>query len=159
MAVSLYTVLYLYTALFNPVPFFLILTLLSFVVYKERGLRVAFFFVLTLACAAASTLLIKNALAIPRPEGNLLGEDGYGFPSLHATVATLFFLLILHILLPAYRGYKKYVFAFLCLFSAVMVSVSRVLFQVHSVEQVLWGVAFGLFWALMSIHLKRAMHI
>ncbi len=158
MSVSFYTFLYIYTALFNPIPFMLMLCVVTFCMYRERGGGTAGFFVLTLFSVTGITHLIKEYLAIPRPAGNLLAEVGYGFPSMHATVSTVFFLLLLYIWLPVYTGYKKYMFIGLCLFTIITVSLSRVLFQVHSLEQVLWGISFGLLWVILALRLKESLY-
>ena len=88
----------------------------------------------------------------PRPAMQLIPETGYSFPSAHATIATIFFTILLY----AFRDDIKnrvllylYYAANISLF--LIIGFSRVYLGVHWVSDVIAGFALGLFWLTLLI--------
>lgn len=111
-----------------------------------------FQFVVFMSLAAGSVWLIKRVLQIERPIGGIIVEYGYGFPSGHATMVTLFCLLVVYSYIShIYSKLGKISFAFIFLLFAGLVSYSRVYLGVHTLTDVSGGILLGTFWFLLSI--------
>lgn len=101
---------------------------------------------------ALSVWLLKNYLQLPRPGSGLIEEYGYGFPSGHSAMATLFFLLVLFSYMSHVKsavGKLLFVIVDLSLISAI--AYSRIYLGVHSWFDVIGGVSLGLFWFILSV--------
>ena len=101
---------------------------------------------------ALSVWVLKNCLALPRPSGGIIEEYGYGFPSGHATMATLFFSLVLF----SYASHIKSQIGKILFLAAgtviiAAISYSRIYLGVHSWADVIGGVSLGLLWFLLSV--------
>jgi len=106
--------------------------------------------VAAIACGV-SVVGLKELFAVARPPNPLIVVDTYAFPSGHATGAAFLGLLV--------WGYAKYVFARplagwvtgLVVMVVLAIGVSRLVFQVHTMTQVLVGYALGVVWASLCI--------
>lgn len=133
-----------------------IMTLLSLIIInflivqkKKHHLYQFSFFMIS---GALSVTVIKNILQEPRPVGGLVEAYGYGFPSGHTTMATLFFLLILF----AFKSHIKndvlrYTYIIFCILMIGLISYSRIYLGVHSWVDVIGGYFLGIFWFLLSL--------
>lgn len=109
-------------------------------------------FVIFMSLGALSVWALKIWLQIPRPIGGLITEYGYGFPSGHATMATLFSSLLVY----AYISHVetrvgKYLLILFGLIFAGAVSYSRIYLGVHSWVDVAGGICLGTFWFILSV--------
>lgn len=100
--------------------------------------------------------LIKFIYKIPRPENMLVLETGYGFPSGHSTVAfavcsASVFLLFKYF--KDHRWYINYLHTTLFTLTAVPISLSRLVLNVHRPIDIIFGVLLGLFSTFLSIKL------
>ncbi len=100
--------------------------------------------------------LMKLALSRPRPEvvDHLISVHTYSFPSGHAMLSMLFYLMLAMVLVrgQATPTVQTLAYAFAALL-AVVVGVTRVYLGVHWPTDVIAGWAFGLGWALLYWHL------
>ena len=101
---------------------------------------------------AISVWLLKNGLQLPRPADGIIEEYGYGFPSGHAAMATLFFCLVLFSYMShiTNRGGKTlFLLAGILIIAAI--SYSRIYLGVHTWADVMGGISLGLFWFILSV--------
>ncbi len=130
----------------------LISTLLLLLGYKKDFYRI--FFAMTLA--ATITFLLKQLFKIPRPENMLIIEDGFRFPSGHATMAgvvsTIVFVYAYKHIKNKKLRYFVYIFSFVWL---VLVSYSRIYLHVHYLIDVIVGGLVGVLSTLIIMKIYR----
>jgi undecaprenyl-diphosphatase len=116
-------------------------------------------FIVAVIATSLLVLLTKDIVQLPRPTGGLITETGYSFISGHATMATVFFGLIVY----SYKGhFKKGVarnaFIFLNVLFILVVGLSRVYLGVHYMTDVLAGFFAGSIITAISI-LSHQRHV
>lgn len=104
--------------------------------------------------AVISSQFIKFIYKIPRPENMLVLETGYSFPSGHTTVSfaicsTVIFLLFKYF--KDHRFYINYLHTTLFTLTAVPISLSRLVLNVHRPIDIIFGALLGLFSTFLSI--------
>lgn len=113
-----------------------------------------------MSLGSLSVWLLKHGFKIPRPEGGIIEVAGYGFPSGHSAMSTLFALLIIY----SYFSHVKTLIGKILLItlglgSAGLISYSRIYLGVHSIYDVVGGIILGLFWFILSVmfytHISR----
>ena len=111
-----------------------------FLISKNR--RYFNIFVLATPLGILLTYLIKNLVQRARPY-NLL-EQGFGFPSSHATVATIFLLSSIFLIAPQIKS-KFSARSFLIITSIIfpLVAFSRIYLSVHFTSDVIAGIVLG----------------
>lgn len=111
------------------------------------------------ATAMCITFSLKYILKIPRPEHMLIVEDGYRFPSGHATMAGVVSALVIYFTYKKVKNkllkYSLYLFATLWL---VLVSYSRLYLQVHYLVDVVTGGFIGLLTVYVIIKIFKHFH-
>ncbi len=106
---------------------------------------------LFMSLGGISVYLLKRLIQSPRPVGGLITEYGYGFPSGHTTMATLFFLIVIYSYQNHLKStFKRYLFTLGCVLMIVLISYSRVYLGVHSWTDVIGGYALGTLWFIGS---------
>ncbi len=108
--------------------------------------------ILSLGGGLLSETIIKWIVHRPRPGNALLDLTGYSFPSGHATMAIIFFSLLLYsfkddIKNKVLRGF--FIAANILLF--LLIGFSRIYLNVHWLSDVIGGFALGLFWLTIFI--------
>jgi undecaprenyl-diphosphatase len=117
---------------------------------------------LVAAAATSGTLLVsvfKDFFARLRPDTQLaeLAVTGMSFPSGHASMSAIVFLMSAMLLAGHKRGAERgYILATAALLS-LLVGLSRVALGVHWATDVVGGWVFGLAWALLWLQLARRM--
>ncbi len=115
---------------------------------------------LSLGGGYLSTFLIKNIVMRLRPENAFIIQGGYSFPSGHAVAATIFFTLLVYIIVIKVRSLiLRELLVVVCVLSALTVAFSRVYLGVHWVSDVFAGIGLGLFWTTLSILLIRYLRL
>ncbi|OHA42621.1 MAG: hypothetical protein A3G59_03400 [Candidatus Taylorbacteria bacterium RIFCSPLOWO2_12_FULL_47_20] len=117
-----------------------VLTLIGAVLFwKYRGAKQAFFFAAAVAFTRVVTFILKETLGLPRP---VLGleEEGFGFPSGHASFIVSFFAGLYF--LGGFTKSRLYAIVFIVIGS--LVCVSRVVLNVHFASDVVGGIFVGL---------------
>lgn len=111
--------------------FFAVVALAAFIILKKKSSRAAL--LLSIVLAVVLSTLLKLLYAEVRPcAGSFSCVDGYGFPSAHSA---LFFAIAM----PMFG--TKWFYGFLLV--AVIVTLSRVVEGVHTIPQVVAGMALG----------------
>jgi undecaprenyl-diphosphatase len=135
--------IYIYTQVFSTEVFIGLVLLIVADLFRRKQAREAVWLVVATAGMAIVVITLKEYFAVPRPDEALVALDSYAFPSGHSTSVTFLAVVLgwyirrvwsvsYRLLLPA--------LAALCL----IVGYSRLYLQVHTLEQVLVGIALGL---------------
>lgn len=109
-------------------------------------------FLVAVALVLSVSILLKHGLGLPRPPEALMRipEDGYGFPSGHAT-ATAGFVTALLGTVPGRTRWQVSLGAL----AVAAIAATRVLLGVHYLPDVLVGVAVGVGVATAGLHADR----
>lgn len=120
-----------------------------FTAYKHHA-KLWWLLFAVLAVGTAASVGLKNIIMLPRPEYALLPLGSYGFPSTHATLATILFIIIIWF---SYYWRNTAHRLTLAITGAGWVSIclSRMLLGVHSASDVLAGILLGAAIASLAI--------
>lgn len=95
---------------------------------------------------------LKNLFKVPRPFNMVITEDGYRFPSGHATMAAVVMVLGIHY---AHLHIKNKLLRYFCYIIAflwyVLVSYSRLDLHEHYLVDVITGGAIGIFCTILTL--------
>jgi len=136
--------------------FILSIILFGILVYKKKWYH-SLLFLFSMILALLSELLIKLIIQRARPENALINVSGYSFPSGHATMAIIFFSLLLYSFKDDIRNEalkKSFIAANIVLF--LLIGFSRVYLNVHWFSDVIAGFSLGLFWLTLLILMFKA---
>lgn len=101
-------------------------------------------------------LSAKFLIQRPRPENSLVEFTTSSFPSGHATMAIVFFVILAFTFKDDIKNaYYRYTFIISCLIIAVIISFSRLYLNAHWLSDVIAGIALGLFIVTFYILLIR----
>lgn len=119
---------------------------LFFMLFYLKRIRIALMFAVNLLVGALFEFFIKNAVHRARPADALISVWGFSFPSGHAIMAVIFFLMLVYSFKDDIRGkFAKYAFIFSCAIIALLVGFSRIYLRVHWFSDVLSGIFLGIF--------------
>ena len=107
----------------------------------------ALYILCSVVFSAANSFIIKHVYERPRPEEalRLITEDGYSFPSGHATVVTALFVSLVLVLTTTRMGRRlRYLLWAAALTFIVFICVTRLYLGVHWVTDVIGGFSVGL---------------
>ncbi|WP_165981137.1 phosphatase PAP2 family protein [Macrococcus lamae] len=103
-------------------------------------------------------IVFKGMFHRARPYDHLLLDTGYSFPSGHSLSSSLFFIIILFVMLPhlkeKYQVYKPVIYI-VSTISWLSILISRLYFHAHFLTDVIGGVAFGIFWVMLFVWLYQ----
>ena len=145
---------YLLTTIFDlSIHFALIVLCTAVLIYLFRGLRQSVVFISSIFAGGVIVVLLKSIFGIDRPAEGIIEVVGKSFPSGHATIATIFFVMLMHAFDKGLGGYKKIVFNFFSILLMLFVSLSRLYLGVHWLSDALFGILLGLLisWAAIYI--------
>ena len=92
-------------------------------------------------------ILIKSLIHRERPINSLIEISGYSFPSGHATMAIIFFTLLIYAFKDDMKNkVLKILFIFSMTLVFLLVGLSRIYLNVHWFSDVIAGFALGMFW-------------
>ncbi len=105
------------------------------------------------------TFILKHLTKIPRPENMQVFEDGYRFPSGHATMAGVVSSLIFYFTYTKVKNkFLRYFLYCLSFIWVILVSYSRIFLQVHYFIDVFTGAAIGIFSTILVIKIFKHLH-
>lgn len=128
---------------------------IGFLAYKKRWQNICLF-AAGMAGGLILELLLKMLVHRVRPENSLINEVGYSFPSGHATLAIIFFSLLIYIFRDDIKKELwKHVFMISCIVLALLIGFSRIYLNVHWLSDVIGGFALGLLWLSITIAVSK----
>jgi membrane protein DedA with SNARE-associated domain len=102
------------------------------------------------------TYTVKNLVERVRPESLFIVETGYSFPSGHASIATIFFILFIYLFVIKIKSLLwRELWITVSVLMLMSTSFSRIYLGVHWVSDVLAGIGLGLFWTTLMILLVK----
>ena len=136
--------MYLLSSLFDFSFYFLAITFfVALLVYLVRNFRYAVLFVSTLLFGIILVYLLKSFFNVGRPVDTVIYAFGQSFPSYHATVATIFFSLLMYIFDDYFKGSWRVIFNIFCITLIFLIAFSRVYLGVHWLSDVAFGILLG----------------
>lgn len=102
-------------------------------------------FVSSLLLSVALLVFLRGTFEVARPSYSILETEGWSFPSGHATVATVFFFMLIHSFFSKAKTLAGKTFLVLGSFiAAALIWFSRLYLGAHWTLDILAGVALGL---------------
>lgn len=127
---------------------FIVLMCVLVIGYYEKRQALGLFS--SVALTFGTTHILKNLFAIPRPDAMTLVADGYRFPSFHASItAAIVTSLWWYAMSTSQSKTKKVIATALAILVISVVSISRVVLNVHEPIDVIVGTALGISIALL----------
>ncbi len=124
---------------------------ISFMVYLIKGLRQVKLFVLSLLSGALVVYLLKIIFDVQRPVDGVVASFGQSFPSYHAAMATIFFMMLMFIFDDSFSAYSRVIFNAVCTTLILAMAFSRIYLGVHWFSDVFVGIIVGLSVSYISI--------
>ncbi len=143
---------YLLTILFDITIFSVLVTAcIAGLIYLVRGARYAMLFLVSIIVGAILVEMLKLAFNVARPTDGIISAFGQSFPSYHATIATIFFVILMYAFDDYLNSFGRIVFNTLCIILIFLVAASRVYLGVHWASDVLGGILLGVLVSYISI--------
>jgi undecaprenyl-diphosphatase len=134
----------------------ILLTILIAILIKIiRGKKYAWLFIGSIYTRAIVAYLLKLFFNVARPTNSLVLAFGPSFPSYHATVAAVFFIMLIYIFDDYLRGFWRITFNIVCVFLIFLVAFSRVYLGVHWLSDVSVGILIGSILSYLAILIFR----
>lgn len=101
-------------------------------------------------------VLLKSLFHRIRPENALVNETSFSFPSGHAMISLIFFVLMIYLFKNEIKNlFWKKVFTWVCVILPVFICLSRLYLNVHWFTDVLGGLGLGLVWVEIVIIISK----
>jgi len=116
----------------------------------------AIIMILPVGIAGILVHFLKDLFMRVRPENALQILNDYSFPSGHATMAAVFFAVIIYLFAPKIHSWiKRELFIVVCVLGALLIGLSRIVLNVHWASDIIAGWSLGVFCATAGILLVR----
>lgn len=96
-----------------------------------------------LCVSALVNIILKNIFCRPRPDGMIVAEVGYSFPSGHAQGSAAFFVALILLLLMNVKRLRIIPLIITCIIIPIVVGFTRIYLGVHYIGDVIAGFALG----------------
>ncbi len=124
-------------------------------IFKKRW-RSAAIIIASICSTGIMVELMKTFFMRTRPENALLVLNDYSFPSGHAALAAVFFIVLIYLFTPKKSsGIKRELFITICVLAVITIGLSRIVLNVHWVSDVVAGWSLGVFCATAVILLVK----
>jgi membrane protein DedA with SNARE-associated domain/membrane-associated phospholipid phosphatase len=135
--------------------FFLSLTVIGIMIYKKKWYNIVLY-IFSIGGGALIAYSIKRIIHRIRPEDAIIHVSGYSFPSGHATVAMIFFAIVIYSFKDELKS-KIGRIAYICLgiIMILLIGFSRIYLGAHWFSDVIAGFALGMFWLTLLILLFK----
>lgn len=129
--------------------FILSLILLFILIRKKKNILL---FISSIVLGLVSYLSLKYLFQRIRPENALIEASGYSFPSGHATMATIFFLIVIYSFKEDIKNsLLKYLFIGLNILLILLMGFNRIYLSIHWFTDIIIGFLLGIFWIILLI--------
>ena len=131
--------------------FLTILTIILFIIIKNKKIGVSIFY--NLEIITALNQLLKNILQRPRPtEYRIIEETGYSFPSGHSMISMAFYGYLIYLIYKYVNNkYVKWTSMVLLSILICSIGISRIYLGVHYTSDVLGGFLISISYLVMYI--------
>lgn len=138
----------------------LAIILFLYLVYV-RKYKKAIFILFALFITELLIQAIKRIVHRARPENSLITNSGYSFPSSHAAIALVTFILLIYLFKDKIKNkFWKTIFVGFCIFAFLLIGFSRIYVNIHWLSDVIGGFGLGA-WVIYSLNnlgfLKRSL--
>ena len=123
--------------------FILIIFFVALLIYLLKGQHYTILFLLSLSVCTVIVYFSKFFFDVPRPVYGLILESTQSFPSFHAAISTVFFIMLMYIFDGHFKNQWRVIFNILCITSIFLVALSRLYLGVHWFSDVLGGIIIG----------------
>ena len=152
---TLDTIMYWATVIGRFWPMVFLSTLLFFLLLLKKKKEFIAPFFIAMPGGYGIMSLLKYLIGRPRPQDAVLKVHGYSFPSGHAMMSTIFFLFLLIAFYNDIRNsFLRFLFLLVTISAPLLISFSRIYFNVHWATDVIGGIIFGLTWLAISLSMK-----
>ena len=125
--------------------------LLCFLLYKKRYQN-SLLLAIGMLGGLLIELFIKAIIQKERPEGMLIAETGYSFPSAHAMMALVFFAILIYTVKDDIKNaFWRYLLIAASILIVLLVSFSRLYLRVHWLSDVIGGLIIGFLWLFLLV--------
>ncbi len=124
-------------------------------IYLFRNLNYIILFISALLFGAVTGYLLKSVFNVNRPLGGVIVEAGKSFPSNHAIIATIFFIMLMYIFDDYFESTSRIIFITLCVLGILVVAFSRIYLGIHWTSDILGGLAIGTVVSYISVVIFR----
>lgn len=121
----------------------LVTLLVALLIYMLRGKKYAILFLWVMSVSSIVVYCMKSLFNVSRPSDAVMTAFGQSFPSYHATIATVFFLMIMYICDSYLKKFWRIIFNSFCILMILLVSFSRIYLGVHWFSDILGGIVLG----------------
>lgn len=136
---------------FGSAGFLILITILSFIVIKNKKISICI--ALNLVSIGALNQILKRIIQRPRPEGfRLIEETGYSFPSGHSMASMAFYGLIIYFVFKYVKNKNAKII--ICTFLSLLVlliGISRIYLGVHYASDVIAGFVISVAYLVVYI--------
>lgn len=141
----------------NPTTLIIIAGLFSTYLYKTRQTKYILPLFLGLTGSILSVFVFKHIFQSPRPIGlELYQIEGYGFPSVHATLATTFYGLLAYWSVREIKNNYRYLVVLFFVLLILSISASRIYLGVHYFSDILAGTIVGAIWIWLGLGVLKS---
>jgi len=127
--------------------------LFAIYLYTKNYRKDFFIIFLTSTGAMATSFILKHLLKVPRPEHMLVIEDGYRFPSGHATMAAVVMSLGIYYAHKHIQSRPLRLMLYVCAVGwYLLISYSRLYLNVHYPIDVIAGGAIGIIATIIALY-------
>lgn len=120
-------------------------------VYLVKNIRYALFFLFSILLGSIAVYFLKSYFDVARPAGGVMYVLGQSFPSYHATISTIYFILLMYIFDDYLSPLGRVIFNTLSVAVILVVAFSRIYLGVHWFSDVFFGIALGIFISYLCI--------
>jgi len=120
--------------------------MISIILFFKKQKKEALFFSISMLVGALSIFIAKQIIHRARPLNILVAETNSSFPSGHATIAIVFFGIILYLILKKnHSKLEKWLALIISLIMIILIGFTRIYLSAHWISDVLAGYCLGLF--------------
>lgn len=130
----------------NTIPLIIFTIFLLIFLYIRKKYSHLILLILSMLTGLVIELSIKYLVHRIRPSNGLIQASTYSFPSGHATMAVIFFSILLYSIIETIKSKKtKLILSLIIISIILLIGFSRIYLNVHYFSDVLAGLVLGLF--------------